>query len=1094
VEVPTSHTRIDFRHDWVPSDQYPFDLETAMFGGGVAVGDFDGDGRSDMYLSRPYGGNRLYRNLGDFKFQDVTDSAGLGDDPSWGGGVTFADVNNDGSLDIYACIHAGPNRLYINQRDGTFLEQASRYGLDFRGASVMMAFADYDRDGDLDGYLLTNRLPPPKSLAMGRAERVNGQWIVPEEFREYKDVLEHPDGSPVVVDAGQYDHLFQNAGTDSTGQMRFVEVSRDAGISGNDHGLAATWWDYDDDGFPDLYVANDFTDPDHLYHNNKDGTFTDVAATALPHTPWFSMGVDVADINNDGRFDLLATDMAGTTHYKQKVGMGEMSSRVWFLDQPVPRQYMRNALFVNSGTSRFWEAAYLTGLANTDWTWSVRWEDLDNDGWVDLFVTNGMTRDWQNGDLKQRVERLGGKESPAGRAFWLEQPPKAEPNLAFRNERDWRFEEVGRAWGLDHVGVSFGAALADLDNDGDLDIVVNNFQEPASIYRNQSTSGNRIVVHLRGTSSNRFGVGAKIEVATAAGKQVRYATLSRGFMSCAGSAWHFGLGDSPVVESLIVNWPSGVAQEFRNLPANQAIVITEAKTSDISRSSRKPLPFFREASVLATVRHLETPYDDFAEQPLLPYKLSQLGPGMAWADIDNDGDDDGYIGGAAGQAGSLVMNRDGQFVVSPQSTTPDGVFAMDHAAEDMGAVFFDVDSDGDQDLYCVSGGVEQSPGHASLRDRLYLNDGHGKFSQAPEDALPDDRDSGGVVAAADYDRDGDLDLFVGGRVIPGQYPLPAVSRLLRNNSTQGNAKLVDVTMEVAAALHQSGLVTGAVWSDANQDGWVDLLVSHEWGPVKLFLNKEGQFTDVTGAAGLANRHGWWKGISAGDLDHDTDIDYVVTNMGWNTKYHASAEHPQLLYLGDFDGNGRPQLIEAEYEDSILYPMRGKSCSSHAIPSLAQRFTTFHEFATAPLSDIYTQPCLDRAQRWRIDTLESGVLINNGKAEFTFQPLPRWAQIAPSFGSALTDVDGDGHVDILLVQNFYSPQLETGRMDGGMGMLLLGDGSGNFTPLPADRSGIVIPADARSIALTDTNLDGRLDLVVGVNNGPPLVLERESTHP
>ena len=573
-KLTTQESGIDFVHHWVLPEEYPHDLETQMAGGGIAVGDFDKDGLPDIYLSRPFGGNRLYKNLGSGRFQDVTESAKVLDDTYWGGGASFVDIDNDGDLDLYACGHDCPNRLFVNLGNGTFAEQAKSFGLDFHGASVMMAFADYDNDGDLDGYLLTNRLNPPASLKMGGAAKIDGKWVVPQEVREFRKILVHPNGKPIPIYAAQYDHLFENQGPNDQGQFTFSDVSAQAGIAGNDHGLAAIWWDYNQDGLSDLYVANDFTDPDYLYKNKGDGSFEEVLAESVPHTPWFSMGADIGDINNDGRMDLFATDMAGTNHYKQKVSMGDMWSDMWFLDHSIPRQYMRNAMYLNTGTKRFMEIAFLAGLAQTDWTWAPRFADFDNDGHIDLFVTNGMTRDWQNSDLKHDAARLGGKETQAGREFWINQPPRTEANLAFKNLGDLRFENVGPQWGLNHVGVSFGAATADLDRDGDLDLIVNNFEEHASVYLNQSNN-NRVIFKLRGASSNRDGIGATIELNSKAETQSRYLTLSRGFMSSSEPIVHFGLGQDERIPNVTIRWPSGEVQSFQNMRANYKYTITE---------------------------------------------------------------------------------------------------------------------------------------------------------------------------------------------------------------------------------------------------------------------------------------------------------------------------------------------------------------------------------------------------------------------------------------------------------------------------------------------------------------------------------------
>ncbi len=1072
AQLPAERTGIDFVHQWTPADKHAQVIDTAMCGGGVCLGDYDGDGQADVYLTRPHGGNRLYRNLGDFRFEDVTRPAGLDDNGAWGTGASLADIDNDGDLDLFVCGYDCPNRLFVNQGDGTFREQAKARGLDFSGSSVMMALADYDLDGDLDVYLVTNSTG-------GRAGMVDRHGIprVLEPYREIGDILIKPDGTPKEIRTGQKDHLYRNHG-DGT----FSDVSGSAlilGSSGNHIGLSATWWDYNHDGLPDLYVANDFWGPDQLFRNNGDGTLTDVIASALPHTPWFSMGADTADLNNDGRLDLMASDMSGTTHYKQKLSMGEMEEDGWFLSYPTPRQYMRNAVYLNTGTERFMEVAYLTGLADTDWTWSIKFADLDNDGWEDLFITNGMTRDWFNSDLRE-LAVAGVKVTDP---LWLNSPKRSEHNLAFRNLGGLKLDTVGPAWGLDSLGVSFGAALADLDRDGDLDLVVNNFEEPVSIYRNLAAdrpdSDHRVLIQLVGTVSNRSGIGAMLRAQTASGTQIRYLTLARGFMAANEPLVHFGLGDDTKLDQLTIEWPSGHVQQLSDLAADRRYTITEPAGRPPTRAPAKREPkMFAPSERISGIQHKETGYDDYDRQPLLPQRLSRLGPGMAWGDVDGDGDEDLYVGGASGHSGALYRSEgriDGKAAL---------LFEADQDSEDMAPLFFDVDGDGDLDLYVVSGGVECEPQSPLLRDRLYLNDGTGQFDKAPEDALPDVRDSGSCAAAADFDRDGDLDLFVGGRSIPGQYPETPRSRLLQND----RGRLTDVTDLLAPELGQTGLVTSAVWSDADGDDDLDLLVTHEWGPVKLYQNDEGRFVDRTVQAQLADRLGWYNGIAARDLDNDGDIDYVVTNFGLNTKYRATVANPCRLYYGDFDKSGRKHLVEASYEHDVLYPVRGKSCSSRAMPLLGEKFTTFDKFASATLPEIYTTTCLADAQQFEINSLESGVLTNDGKGRFTFEPLPYIAQASPGFGVVATEVDGDGLADIYLVQNFFGSQPETGRMDGGLSLLLIGQGNGKFQPVFPDRSGLVVPGDAKGLSCVDLNNDSWIDFVVGVNNGPLMAFE------
>ena len=966
TSLSTAQSGIDFVHTWVPPERYPYDLETAMFGGGVAIGDFDNDGLSDIYLSRPHGGNRLYRNLGNLLFEDATVEAGVSQE-FWGQGASFVDIDNDGDLDLFACAHASPNRLFLNDGRGQFREAAEEFGLAFLGASVMMSFADYDLDGDLDAYLTTNYLNPPPGFKLGRAALTrDGRVVLPKDAVDYRKVLYDADGKPAVVRAAQMDRLYRNDG----GQ--FTDVTTTSGISGTDHGLSAIWWDYDDDKDPDLYVANDFTDADYLYRNNGDGTFSNVIADAMPHTPWFSMGADAADINNDGRLDLIASDMSGSNHYKQKMGMGDMSENLWFLEHPTPRQYMRNAVYLNTGTERFMEVAYLTGMADTDWTWSTNFGDFDEDGYVDLFVTNGMTRDWQNADLRAHVKELGGKTSPRGRRFWVSQPPKADPNIAFRNLGDLQFAHAGERWGLNEALATYGAATSDLDNDGDLDIVTVNFGDQARVYRNNSSSSRRVLVNLKGTASNRFGIGSRIKVRTATGIQVREVTLAHGFASAGEPIVHFGLGNETTIEELSIVWPCSSVQRFQNLDTNREYTIMERQGIKTLTGSSNGPTWFTRASSFTPKKHRERLFDDFQRQPLLPNKLSQRGPGVTTGDIDGDSDIDIFVGGAAGQMGWIYENSDdGQFHVHSTWTT-----SNDGECEDVGAQFFDADNDGDQDLYVVSGSVEAEPGDVTFRDRLYLNDGLGRFTRAT-DALPDLRESGSCVAVADFDRDGDVDIFVGGRSIAGRYPETPNSYLLSNQA----GSFSEVTDSVANGLRQSGLVTSAIWSDANADGWVDLLVTYEWGPVRFWKNEHGKLVDETHSAGLSHRLGWWTSIAASDIDNDGDLDYAVTNVGLNTKYHATKQQPVHLYYGDYDGSGQKHLVEASFEGDVLFPLRGRSCSANAMPFLRDRFPSFQQFAQADVKQIYSEHHLENATRLQANTLESGILINDGTARF-----------------------------------------------------------------------------------------------------------------
>lgn len=1056
---------------------------------GVAIGDLDGDDRQDIFLSGGPVPNRLYLQTDkDCKFRDATaDAKVLDGGPAWSAGATLVDIDRDGDLDIYVCNYDSPNHLFVNESQPgkvRFVERAAEYGLDIVDASFMSAFCDYDLDGDLDvfvvGYQYVDPSGRPKDPPVVQQ---NGQYYVKQGYRKYYGIVLGASGKPIFTNVGREDYLFENKS--ETGKTKFENVTKKAGIEGLGIGNSAVWWDFNQDGLPDIYVANDFKVSDQLLRNNGDGTFTDVIRQSFSHTTWFSMGSEVGDINNDGLIDLFVSDMAGTTHYRSKVSMGEMGTSKIFMKISEPRQMMRNAMLINTGTPRFLESAFLSHLANSDWSWAVKLADFDNDGMQDVVITNGAARMFNHSDHTHTVKEKIGKTYWD---LWEGTPTRKEENLAFRNEGHLHFKEVGNEWGLRRASMSYSAAYGDLDNDGDLDLVVSNLEEPVSVYRNHTSDAHRIRLRLVG-NKDRYGTNAVVTIETDKGLQTRQQTPSMGFLSCNDPFVHFGLGDQTTVNRLTVKWPSGHEQTFRNLPADQLFTVTEPDSKPPQNPpATKPNTMFV-ASNAGLPKHEEVEYDDFRRQPLLPFKHSQLGPGIAMADIDADGDLDVYVAQGKGSSGGVFRN-DGR---GGFAAGMDDAFDLDDKYEDMGVLFFDADADGDNDLYAVSGSVECEPNDPSLQDRLYLNDGNGSFTKAPDSALPKAYDSGSIACAADYDHDGDLDLFVGGRVVPGKFPVVPNSHLLKNESSGQGPRFTNVTKSVAPGLAQTGLVTSAVWSDVDNDGWVDLVIAHDWGPVKLFHNEPAtsgtrKLVDQTTAVGLSGRVGWWNGIAADDIDNDGDMDFVVTNFGLNTKYHASSDKPELLYYGDFDGTGKPHLVEAKFEKEKCFPRRGLSCSSHAMPFVRKKMGTFHNFGLATLTDIYTENKLNDSLQLEANELQSGTLVNisNGDGKlprFEFHSLPTLAQISPGFGVNLADFDADGHSDCFIAQNFFTPQIETARMDSGLSLLLHGGGttdSPEFDEVWPASSGISIPYDAKASAVGDLTGDGWADLLVTVN--------------
>jgi len=990
-------------------DRYQ-EMVFGTIGTGMAVADYDKDGRPDVYVPIKTGGSRLYRNLGNWRFEDVTERAGLeptsaswtdkikglfGGESSaegepWDQGATFADVDNDGWLDLYVTCFDASNRLYMNQGDGSFIEEAEERGLDIRDGSGVAAFCDFDRDGWLDLYLQTNML----------------------------DVQSEPEGRP--------DFLFRN-----NGKGVFSNVTSRSGISGISAGHSATWWDYNEDGWPDLYVANDFSEPDKLYQNLKDGKFKDVLESTVPHMPYYSMGADLGDVNNDTRIDFFVADMAPSTHEKDQRGMAVSRARELGkgLDEETP-QRMRNALYLNTGLEQMLEAAWMHGIAQTDWTWSTRFEDLDNDGFVDLHITNGMIREYHNADILNRV--MGAVSRQSQRVVMRSSPVMSESNLAYRNLGGKGFERIEKNWGLDHVGVSFGTAFGDFDGDGDLDLVYSNYDAPPTVLRNDGQEGHRAVFALRGASSNHFGAGATVQIETASGTQVRQLVLARGYLSSSEPILHFGLGEAESMDSVTIQWPSGHVQSFENLPADYRFTVTEPEGKPSSTlPNTTPPSLFEEIGELAglALPSISASPVRSASQPLAPFTFSRRGPSLAIDDLNGDDQQDLVFGASGGKTALVLSGTDSSSFrpmsldLSRNGSVPDGPMLIE-----------DFNGDSSKDLLMTVADPGQTEAE---RPRLLLNDGGGKMKQAPIEAIPALPRLAGSASSADFNRDGLPDAFIGSRALPGKYPLSGRSILIANRG----GRFEDLTDALLPNGGEIGLVTGSLWSDVDLDGWLDLLVTIEWGQFKCFRNINGKrFEDITEKLGFTSAGtGLWTCLAQGDFNSDGKPDFVAGNVGLNSRYQATLEEPAVLYYGNFGGRGSGQLVEARYEAGRLVPRRSRIELAEAIPPLTRRFQSTDAYAAATLEEILGEAALSKAVKLEVTQLRSGVFLSRENGTYSFEPLPWIAQIAPLQDIACADFNGDGNIDLAATQNLYDVDPSIGRFDGGLGQLLLGNG-------------------------------------------------------
>lgn len=1036
-KLPVSSTNISFANNLKETESLNYFEYTSIYmGGGVAVGDINNDGLLDVFFTGNQVLNRLYLNKGNLEFEDITEKANISGDNRWYTGVTMVDINNDGFLDIY-CSVAGKegekrNQLFINNQDNTFSEKASEYGIADAGNSVQATFFDYDNDGDLDMYLANYPIAHPSTSNMIYKHRMQ-----------------------TVTDA-ESDKLFRND------DGKFTNVAEEAGVKNYSFSLGITAADVNNDGWKDLYVSNDYSIPDFLYINNQDGTFKEVIKEATSQTAFYGMGIDIADINNDGFLDIFQADMDSDDNQRQKANMSSMNPRLFYetVLYGFHYQYMHNCLQLNSGyqengVPKFSNISRLTGTSSTDWSWAPVFADFNNDGYKDLFVTNGTRREVNNKDFFNEI----GKEQYNSMSL-LEKtnkiPSEKIDNFMFQNINGYDFKKVNEDWGISHKGFSNGVAYADLDNDGDLELIVNNIDEEALVYENTSSkTNNYIKFKPLGNNKNTNGLGTRFHVFTNGQEQVQELTLTRGFQSSVAPEVHFGLGTIKKIDSVKIVWTPEKVQVLKGIEVNQTLTVSYPKEDGKIKSDAYTSTLFATVSALSKqIKHKENEHDDFETQVLLPHKMSTLGPAVAVADVNNDQLEDIFVGGSYGQAASIYLQSEEGF-----EKTTNEFLKKDNLSEDIGALFFDPDNDGDQDLYVVSGGYEFVETSQYLQDRLYVNDGKGNFSKS--NGLPEIHTSGSKVYELDYNKDGKKDLLVLGRQVPGKYPAPASSYLLENK-TEKMIQFEDQTAEKAPDFQNLGMATSAVITDFNNDSWEDIIIVGEWMPIKVFQNNQGTFKEVSQELGLTNdTSGWWWSIAQGDFDKDGDIDYVLGNNGLNYKYKATEEETFDIYMKDFDKNFKSDIVLGYYNKGKQYPVRGRQCSSEQIPGIKNKFKNYEAFSKATLVDVYGKKNLESSLHYQIKSFASIYLENKG-GKLVVHKLPIEAQLSSINQILVEDFDKDGNLDAVIAGNLQNSEVETPRNDASYGLFLKGNGAGAFSPVAVTESGFYTSGDVKDL--------------------------------
>jgi enediyne biosynthesis protein E4 len=1071
VRISQSKSGIEFTNTLVENDTLNYTIFPYMYmGGGVSIGDINNDGLEDIFFTGNLVPNRLYLNKGHMKFEDISEKAGISGNHQWFTGSTMVDVNNDGWLDIYVCVSGkyqpSDNLLFINNKNNTFTESGRSYGVNDKSSSVQATFFDYNNDGLTDLYVANY---PIVLVSMGA------------DFYHNK------------MEENKFDesgHLYRNNGNNT-----FTDVTKEAGVQNFGMSIGVVAMDFNNDGWKDLYISNDFNVPDYLYLNNGDGTFRNVIKEATSQTSIFGMGLDAADINNDGLIDIFQIDMTPEDHFRRMVNVIPMRRETFYrsLEFGFHYQYMQNSLQLNNGIFNnipsFSNISLFAGVACTDWSWAGLFMDLDNDGNKDLFVTNGVLRDINDRDIMDNPrENMYFKTKDVYRPELFPSTPVR--NYAFKNNGDFTFTNKSDSWGFRELTLSNGISYGDLDNDGDLDLVINNANEVAYLYENKLVSKNThyIKIKLAGPATNLFGLGSDVIAETGNVSQKHELTLTHGYMSSVSPVIYFGLADKDYIDKLTVTWPDGMQQVLSKVKADQTLVINykDVVTREKEASTRQSE--FSDITKQAGISflHREDKYDDFEVEPLLPHKNSEVGPGLAVGDINCDGLEDFFVGNGKGfKAAMYLQTANGTFKEIPGPWTNDSLF------EDTGALLFDADNDRRPDLYVVSGGNNSNEKEKFYNDRLYLNTEKG-FSRCDE-CLPDDLlKSGKCIISADYDKDGNNDLFVGGRIVPGKYPYPANSYILRNNGKRGrDLKFENVTKNVAPGLLNLGLVTDAVWDDFDKDGSVDLIVVGEWMKIHFFRNTSNGFIDITDNTGLDETSGWWNCIHACDVDGDGDKDYLVGNLGLNYRYKTSSKEPFEIFSDDFDLNGANDIVLGYWENGKKLPVNDLDASSRQIPVIGLRYKHYTDFASATLQEIYGEKMLNASLHYKADTFSNSWIENQGNGSFKVHVLPIRAQFSSI--NDIAEIKQDNNSKAFLVAgNLYGSETQTPRNDAGTGLLIRCLPDGVLEAVPPAESRFIIKGQVNAIRKIKM-ASGNAGFIFAINNDSLRLIEYKQIH-